>query len=197
MILDVDGHCPAQWGPLDPYNTRVLLEAVHACFLKELPTGSSSCLAPHSLTFPHPFLPPAPGSLCANSTLLGLLRGWLLAALSVPFGRVFPSDPGPRDCPSSKTSSTSWLCDVLGACSAAKRRCTNSQAGCLPPGSTGLQEENLGLAVPRLMPKSVWVDGSSTQEVRRAPASRHREGAPQAPTVPPGNPQTRRERPPG
>ena len=153
-------------------------------------TAPSSCLAPHSLAFPHPFLPPAPGNLRVNSTLWGFLRGWLLAALSVPFAWVFSSNPGPWDCPFSKTSSTSRLHDVLGACSAAKRRCTNPQAGCLPPGNADLLEENLGAG-------STWVDGSPTEEVRRAPATRHKEGAPWAPTLPPGNPQTRRERPPG
>ena len=110
-------------------------------------------MAPH-LPFSH-----LPTPLFASSTRKPLCKLHPLGApqrlaLSVPFGQVFPSNPGPRDCPSSKTSSTSWLRDVLGACSAAKRRCTNPQAGCLPPGSTGLQEENLGLAVPRLTPKS-------------------------------------------
>lgn len=191
LILDVGRHCPAQWGPLDPCNGRVSLEVVFMpVSSKNCLTAPSSCLAPHSLAFPHPFLPPAPGNLRANSTLWGFLRGWLLAALSVPFAWVFSSNPGPWDCPFSKTSSTSRLHDVLGACSAAKRRCTNPQAGCLLPGSAGLLEENLGAG-------STWVDGSPTEEVRRAPATRHKEGAPWAPTLPPGNPQTRRERPPG
>lgn len=145
MILDVGWHCPAPWGPLDPCNRRVSLEvAFMPVSSKNCLTGPSSCLAPHSLTSPHPFLPPAPGNLHANSTLSGFLRDWLLAALSVPFGRVFSSKPGPRDCPSSKTSPTSRLHDVLGTCSAANRRCTNPQAGCLKPGSAGLLEENLG-----------------------------------------------------
>lgn len=129
---------------------------VHACFLKELPHCPLILPCTAFSRLPTPLLPPAPGNLCANSTLLGFLRGWLLAALSVPFGQVFSSNPGPWDCPSSKTSSTSRLHDVLGACSAAKRRCTNPQAGCLPPGSAGLLEENLGAG-------STWVDGSPTE----------------------------------
>ena len=156
-----------------------------------------TCLAPHSLTSPHPFLPPAPGNLRTNSTLSGFLRGWLLAALSVPFGRVFSSNPGPGDCPSSKTSPTGRLHDALGTCSVANRRCTNRQGACRL-GALACWRRTSGPAASRLTwPKSVWVDGSLTQEARRAPAIRHKEGAPWVPTVPPGKPHTRRERPPG